>query len=195
MPGEEAQKRLKYQLLSDVRKNLVPGILTAGELTKIFMEFKSYIKKAALKNVARTFDGKQFEIEIVKMNPEDDLSLMKVNSKDNFDRLRINKDNSVKTGDEVFALGYPGILEAFFIESKVSFTSGIVSAVRDDKWGIQHTASINPGNSGGPLLNKENKVIGINVGTVSNTSGLFFSVPITKLTSWLKEIGYEKITE
>jgi S1-C subfamily serine protease len=193
--AEESQKRLTLKLFMDMRKKLIPGILSDDEIRTVFKEFQSYIKKASLKNVVRTFDGKQYEIEIIKLNEEDDLSLLKIVGQGKFYPLMLSKDNVVKTGENVFALGYPGVLEIYFDETKTTLTSGVVSAVRDDKWGIQHTASINPGNSGGPLIDKQNKVIGINVGMVEKASGLFFSVPATKLINWLKEAGFERITQ
>ena len=192
---KESQARLKLKLLRDMTNKLIPGILTETEISQLFKEFNSYLETATFKNIVYTYDGEQYEVQIVKENQENDLSLMKLDGKEKFMPLTIDRNNTVKTGEEVFALGFPGILTDKFNDTKVTFTSGIVSAVRDDKWGVQHTASINPGNSGGPLLDKSNKVIGVNVGMVTNTNGLFFSVPAEKLVNWLTEAVYEKIME
>jgi S1-C subfamily serine protease len=192
---KESQARLKLKLLMDITKKLIPGILSETEISQLFREFNSDLETATFKNVACTYDGNQYEVQIIKENQENDLSLMKLDGQDNFVRLTINRNNPVKSGEEVFALGFPGIIANMFDDTKVTFTSGIVSTVRDDKWGIQHTASINPGNSGGPLLDRTNKVIGVNVGMVTRTNGLFFSVPADKLVQWLTEVGYEKLLE
>jgi S1-C subfamily serine protease len=190
--SNESRKRLKWKLFQDMKK-LTPGVLSDDEISTIINEFESYLRKEPLKNIVRTFDGKQYEVEIVKLNQEDDLSLLKIIGQGKFYPLILDKGNAVKAGDNVVALGYPGVLETIFDETKPTFTSGVVSAVRNDRWGIQHTASINPGNSGGPLLDKQNKVVGINVGMVGKANNLFFSVPNDKLVNWLKQSGFENI--
>jgi S1-C subfamily serine protease len=190
--SNESRKRLKWKLFQDMKK-LTPGVLSDDEISTIINEFESYLRKEPLKNIVRTFDGKQYEVEIVKLNQEDDLSLLKIIGQGKFYPLILDKGNAVKAGDNVVALGYPGVLETIFDETKLTFTSGVVSAVRNDRWGIQHTASINPGNSGGPLLDKQNKVVGINVGMVGKANNLFFSVPNDKLVNWLKQSGFENI--
>lgn len=80
----------------------------------------------------------------------------------------------VKTGDAVYALGYPGSTDAFNPTTAASVeratvTNGIVSLhsqVVDDNDTmtdvIQHTATTNHGNSGGPLLDARGVVVGVN---------------------------------
>jgi len=193
--SEQGQKIFNSKLENDIRYNLVPGIFTHREITKIILEYRKILKKNKFIQVIQTFHGDIFKYDIVKENQKEDLSLIKINSKTRFVPLKINSELMVKTGEEVFALGFPlqGILEKFLTEIKITFTSGIVSAMRDDKWGIQHTASINPGNSGGPLINRKNEVVGVNAGVVKNANSLFFSIPIQRVIVWLKDIGYEKI--
>jgi S1-C subfamily serine protease len=193
--NEECQKLLNSKLENDIRKNLVPGILSYREINKIILEFRKILEKIEFKHIIQTYHGDIFEFNVIEENQKEDLSLLKVSSETNFVTLKMNKEHEVQTGEEVFALGFPlqEILEQFLSERKTTFTSGIVSALRDDKWGIQHTASINPGNSGGPLINRKNEVIGVNVGAVKNANSLFFSVPIKRLMNWLEEIGYKKI--
>ncbi len=86
-------------------------------------------------------------------------------------------EDTLKVGDEVYALGYPGSSD----ESEVGFwgerwvagvedvtlTSGIVSrfttsATLGSTRVIHHNATINHGNSGGPLLDAKGAVVGIN---------------------------------
>jgi hypothetical protein len=77
-------------------------------------------------------------------------------------------------GDRVFVIGNPAGLEG-------TISDGIVSSLRKLQDGInliQITAPISPGSSGGPVLNTNNKVIGIAAATVLGGQNLNFAVPI-----------------
>lgn len=86
-------------------------------------------------------------------------------------------EDTLKVGDEVYALGYPGSSDksevGFWGErwvagvEDVTLTSGIVSrfttsATLGSTRVIHHNATINHGNSGGPLLDAKGAVVGIN---------------------------------
>lgn len=86
-------------------------------------------------------------------------------------------EDTLKVGDEVYALGYPGSSDktevGFWGErwvggiEDVTLTSGIVSrfttsATLGSTRVIHHNATINHGNSGGPLLDVKGAVVGIN---------------------------------
>ena len=60
----------------------------------------------------------------------------------------------------------------------VKRTKGIISGIQEEY--IQTDAPINPGNSGGPLLDKNNKVIGINSAKISSdvADNIGYSIPI-----------------
>lgn len=86
-------------------------------------------------------------------------------------------------GQEVFTIGHPKTY-------LWSFSQGVVSQIRPDyQWqyqdGIQRSATaiqtqapVNPGNSGGPLLNDEGAVVGIVVGSATETEGVYFAVSV-----------------
>ena len=69
-----------------------------------------------------------------------------------------------------------------------TLTDGIISAIRNDKWDLQHTASINSGNSGGPLFGEDGQLIGINLGSIRNANDIYFSTTARKIHDWLVEI-------
>jgi S1-C subfamily serine protease len=73
---------------------------------------------------------------------------------------------------------------------KLKITKGIISGIQDGN--IQIDSAINSGNSGGPLLNSNNKVIGIISSKVINADGVGYAIPIN-LVSIFKNINKKKI--
>lgn len=104
--------------------------------------------------------GDQLEAKVVYVDDDLDIALAKVEGQ-GFPRLTLAEAATVRQGENVIAIGNPGLAMKF------SVTKGIVSGVGafpdagPGTW-IQTDAPINPGNSGGPLLNAQGEVIGIN---------------------------------
>ena len=71
-------------------------------------------------------------------------------------------------GDEVWALGFPGLADRLGSALQFTVTDGVIGRLFPGSWGasqleiIQHSAEINPGNSGGPLADACGAVIGVN---------------------------------
>ena len=90
-------------------------------------------------------------------------------------------DDEPRVGQMAIAVGSPWGLQS-------TVTSGIISAVDQSipsgasaRAVLQTDAAINPGNSGGPLVDREGRVIGINVSIFSLSGandGVGFAVPI-----------------
>lgn len=104
--------------------------------------------------------------------------------------------DSIKIGDEVYAIGTPNGLEATYSEGTVSNPSRQV----DGQTLIQFSAPISPGSSGGGLFDSDGEVIGItaasdNIKTgpqAGLTQNLNFAVPINRVKNTLNpEGGYE----
>lgn len=126
-------------------------------------------------------DRRQFDAEIVGVDPRSDLALLKVDTKD-VPYLAFAKPESVRIGEWVLAIGSPFGLD-------YSASVGIVSAIgrsipneRNEDYVpfIQTDVAINPGNSGGPLFNLKGDVVGVNsqIYTSSGGSiGLSFAIP------------------
>ena len=129
-----------------------------------------------------TASGKELPTEVVALpkNPDIDMALLYV-GKARFLKVLgdIGDYESLKTGDEVVAIGHPNGLS-------FTMTQGIVSALRENML-IQSSASINPGNSGGPLLNSNGRIIGINTFFIRDSQGLNFAFRadyILKKSQW-----------
>jgi serine protease Do len=89
--------------------------------------------------------------------------------------LTFGDSNSLRTGDDVVAIGYPGLLDG-----EPTLTRGVVSAVARSLGtiggGVQTDAPINSGNSGGPLLDRYGKVVAVNTLTSTTEQSISFSV-------------------
>jgi len=126
--------------------------------------------------------GEEFAPSVVAL-PKDqdiDMALLCIDKKNTLKVLgRIGEYSSLKTGDEVVAIGHPQGLS-------FTMTEGIISGLRNQML-IQSSASINPGNSGGPLLDSRGRIIGINTFFLKNAQGLNFAYRadfILKKSAW-----------
>lgn len=132
-----------------------------------------------------------------------DLAILKVELS-NTPSLLIGDSDDVKTGDSVYAFGYPGVVAFHPQLSSVtllepSVTQGVVSAKRltqQDIAAIQHSASTTHGNSGGPLLDENGVVVGVNnMGSITEVglevAGFNFAVASNVLRDFLRENGVE----
>ncbi len=122
---------------------------------------------------------KEYEAKIVGTDKESDLALIQIDA-DNLRPATIAKNEDLRIGDVVFAIGNP-----FGVGQTV--TQGIISATNRDKVGInryedfiQTDASINPGNSGGALIDSRGVLIGINSAILTRSggnNGIGFAIP------------------
>jgi S1-C subfamily serine protease len=132
-------------------------------------------------------DGTHALAEIVTTDPEIDIAVLHPNRPPEVIVPAILGNlNSVRVGDEVFAVGNPlglaGSLSAGVISG---FDRSLALNESDQRLEglIQFDAAVNPGNSGGPLLNRYGQVIGIVTGLINPSEqnffiGIGFAVPI-----------------
>ncbi|MCL2059052.1 MAG: trypsin-like peptidase domain-containing protein [Oscillospiraceae bacterium] len=136
--------------------------------------------------------------------PGKDIAILKINGQNNLPTVTLGDDESMKTGDRVYAMGYPGaatLHDSININQSLqepTLTQGIISARKqmDGGWGVlQMDAAIHYGNSGGPLFNEFGEVIGVNTfGSVDDSSGslvggMNFAIPINIARQFLNEIN------
>ncbi|MDR0490420.1 MAG: trypsin-like peptidase domain-containing protein [Oscillospiraceae bacterium] len=132
-----------------------------------------------------------------------DIAILKMDG-NNFPTVPLGDDSTLKTGDEIYAMGYPaiatvyGVVDAPHAMQEPTLTRGIVSAKKQWNDGgsiIQMDAAIHGGNSGGPLFNAKGEVVGINTfglvdpGTGGEVAGVYFSVPISTAKIYLNELN------
>jgi S1-C subfamily serine protease len=195
VPQDQVQRWSLRSFAHYVGKQLTPGYLEVREINKVFQEYQRIAKKSELYVHIRTADGKEHRAEVIAKNDELDLALLKINPGQELAAIPAAGGGTLRANQKVVTIGYPlqSVLDEFLDDLKSSITDGIVSAIRQDKWDIQHTAPINPGNSGGPLLNAEGALVGINVGEIREADNVCFAVGVQKLIEWLKSIDKGQI--
>ncbi len=117
-----------------------------------------------------SLDKEKYEVELISCCPCLDIALLKTNSYKSKNFLELDDSDKSKATDKIIAVGYPLGLE------NAKYSAGIISGIEEHFFQID--APINEGNSGGPLLNSNNKVIGINTSKITTSEGIGFSTPI-----------------
>ena len=147
-----------------------------------------------------TENGETLDGKIIWSNSDIDLAIIKVDKIFKV-AMEIGNSNSVRIGEDVYAIGNP-----IGYEFQRTVTGGIISAVNrtvkikneDETYSymsnlIQTDATINPGNSGGPLINCNGEVIGINTIKITSAEGIGFAIPINivkPIIQKYEEYGY-----
>lgn len=134
---------------------------------------------------------------------ERDLAILKVDMS-NTPSLRVGDSDILRVGEEVYVIGYPGVVSFSSILSastmlSPSLTRGIFSGRKETTFNtptLQTDASITHGNSGGPALNAKGEVIGMaNMGSVGETgqlvAGFNFLVPSKLVMNYMNENGVQ----
>ncbi|MGA2923796.1 MAG: trypsin-like peptidase domain-containing protein [Candidatus Sulfotelmatobacter sp.] len=115
-----------------------------------------HVIKDANSAIVKLSNGAFFPVNgVLVSDANKDLAIIKVSGK-NLPFLTLGDIDNLHVGDHVVAIGSPLGLEG-------TASDGIVSALRDvasRKW-IQTTAPVSHGNSGGPLLDMNDRVVGV----------------------------------
>ncbi len=157
----------------------------------------NHVVEEATEITVRLADRREYEAEVVGLDPRSDLALLRIDA-DDLPFLRLGADDDLEVGEWVLAIGSPFGLD-------YSVTAGIVSAKgrslptrsRENYVPfVQTDVAINPGNSGGPLFNLEGEVVGVNsqifTTRAGGSIGLSFAIPVNVLrnvVAQLKETG------
>jgi S1-C subfamily serine protease len=125
-------------------------------------------------------DGREFEGEVVGIDPITDVAAIKIEATD-LPMVELGNSETLIPGQWAIAIGNPLGLDYTVTVGIISATGRSSSQVgipdRRVRF-IQTDAAINPGNSGGPLLNDQGQVIGINTAIRADAQGLGFAIPI-----------------
>ena len=126
------------------------------------------------------------KVKIIALQPLRDIALLKLDLEElgetDIEPLTIAREDDLKTGSLVFAVGNPLGLERSVTQGIVSSTTRTIGHLRF----IQTDAAINPGNSGGPLFNERGEIVGIVCAGATFFDGLAFGIPASDLIDFLK---------
>jgi len=167
----------------------VGGLTQRGVGTGVIFEESGLIMTAAhvvdgaSEVTVRLSDGNKYAGTVLGSNVENDIAVIEIDA-EGLTAAPLSLEDKPRPGTLAIAVGSPWGLDS-------TVTSGIVSAVDraiTSQQGVprvmlQTDASINPGNSGGPLVDREGRVIGINVSIFSTSGandGVGFAVPIDR---------------
>lgn len=184
-----------YKVMLDEFFSKIPySVISDSEYDLLKSDLRTLLNKALFEYRILYNNDEEFTAKLLKSDKDLDLALLKVDDK-SFTPAPLGDSELLKVGNFIMAIGYPVPSSLFHAvkDFKSTMTSGRVSAIRSDTWGIQHTSAISPGNSGGPLFNRDGEVIGINVGAVTTGNDLYFSIPTSKLIKWIEGSKYSSV--
>lgn len=156
------------------------GVGRSGEDAQIFVtnnhvisdkQYKPYDQVYIFVDNANFYDESSVvPCRILYADPQVDLAIIQAEAPiPGVGTLPLRSAKEIKTGDDVYALGFPAIADELadsnhYTVDDITVTDGIVSR-RLQIGGVDymaHTAKINHGNSGGPLIDTAGNVVGIN---------------------------------
>ena len=133
------------------------------------------IDGAAKAKILRSDNGKVYTVARVHdFSEEEDWAVIKIDG-DTFPYLEIEKNEPVRGGQTVYAIGSPKGLDNTISEGLISNLNRVVDGVSC----YQISVPISPGSSGGALINKAGNVIGITSGGFVGGENLNYALPIS----------------
>jgi len=105
--------------------------------------------------------------------------------------------NTKLIGKEVYSFGFPlgASLGWRFTDLVVTMNKGMISAIRKEELGIQHSAAISHGNSGGPLVDDSGVVLGMNTATIEEGNSLFLALGVDRIRDFLSKQGIAPVEQ
>lgn len=139
-----------------------------------------HVVSDAVKITVRTYDGKEYDAEIIGTDEKTDIAVIKIQAS-GLKAATFGDSDQAVVGEPAIVIGNP-----LGLEFANTMTQGSISSVsRDIEMGnyimnlMQTDAAINPGNSGGPMFNSRGEVIGVVSAKIktSEAVGIGFAIP------------------
>lgn len=133
-----------------------------------------------------TYGGTKYKASVLGMNEQQDIAVLIVKDAQ-FPYLDIADLSTMKTGDDIYAIGAPHGMAYTLTKGGISAKERMIG----NQTYIQIDAAINEGNSGGPLLNDAGQVLGMNTLKMSDSEGIGLAIPVSRICEYLKSLGIE----
>jgi S1-C subfamily serine protease len=182
VPGEEPVADVADLILPSVVQIQTPGGVGSGVVydSDGLILTAAHVVAGSDTVTVRFNDGEEMEGTVLGGTSGADVAVVQVD-RSGLTAADLALDEEARVGQLAVAVGSPWGLQG-------TVTAGIISAVNQSipsgdtaRSVIQTDAAINPGNSGGPLVDREGRVLGINVSIFSLSGandGVGFAVPI-----------------
>jgi len=144
----------------------------------------------------------EYEAKVIGSDPSTDIAVLKISRDEEFIAAKIGNSDSLKVGQDVCAIGNPGVTGDVMFEH--TMTKGVISGLNRVSLSegyslslIQTDTAINSGNSGGGLFDMYGNVIGVvNSKIVTSTyEGIGFALTINEAKPIMEDLlnyGYVK---
>lgn len=143
--------------------------------------------------VRRSGEAKKYTAELESIAHESDLAILKVKDESFFEGIEpVEIGDLPEIKDKVVVYGFPAGGD------KLSITEGVVSRIEHNKYyhsssyllTCQIDAAINSGNSGGPVINKDDKIVGVAFQGLldGRYENIGYMVPATVIKHFLDDI-------
>jgi serine protease Do len=169
-------------------KGLGSGILIdeAGAIVT-----NAHVVAGAAKITVTLHDGTRLPAELIGSDFQTDVALLQVElPKGQHVPAPLGDSDKLEIGQKVVAIGHPFGLGYAFSTGVVSGFGKLFETKQEvfQERVIQTTAPFNPGNSGGPLVDSEDRVVGINSAILLGAQNIGFAIPINTVKSILAEL-------
>lgn len=136
-------------------------------------------------------DGTRLPAELIGSDPQSDIALLHVTlQKGRHTPAQLGDSDKLEVGQKVLAIGHPFGLGYAFSTGIVSGFGQLLQPKQEvfQERVIQTTTPFNPGNSGGPLVDSEDRVIGISTSILMGAQNIGFAIPINTVKSIVTEL-------
>ena len=169
-------------------KGLGSGILIDDEGAIVT---NAHVVEGAAKITVTLHDGTRLPAELIGSDHQTDIALLQVTlPKGQHVPAPLGDSDKLEIGQKVLAIGHPFGLGYAFSTGIVSGFGKLFETKQEtfQERVIQTTTPFNPGNSGGPLVDSEDRVVGINSGILLGAQNIGFAIPINTVKSILAEL-------
>lgn len=151
----------------------------------------AHVVEGAANITVTLHDGTRLPAELIGSDPQSDVALLHVTLPQGLHApAQLGDSDKLEIGQKVLAIGHPFGLGYAFSTGIVSGFGQLVETKQEvfQERVIQTTTPINPGNSGGPLVDSEDRVVGINSAILMGAQNIGFAIPINTVKSIVTEL-------